>query len=99
MRAPRGYAATALTPVHLSDQRNRYYGLLGPQAQSITCSTAGVRQTVPTVGADGAYLIVTTGTSHRFTGAAGTVERRELDVADAVPVYGPISEIQYRGVR
>ncbi|MGO9900010.1 MAG: hypothetical protein ACLP0J_10020 [Solirubrobacteraceae bacterium] len=45
-------------PTH--DTRDVYFGLLGPDAASITYVSAG-RQTVsePTVGSDGAYLIVT----------------------------------------
>jgi hypothetical protein len=81
----------------LADERNLYYGLLGPDAESITYSIGGRSRTVSTVGADGAYLIVTTGTTHRYTGAGGAAERRGLDVADDVPVYGPITEIHYRG--
>lgn len=42
------------------DTRDIYLGLLGPRAASITyASAAGQAVTVPTVGPDGAYLIVT----------------------------------------
>ena len=44
-----------------ADLRNIYYGLLGPQAQSITYVLDGQRHTLPTVGADGAYMFVTLG--------------------------------------
>jgi hypothetical protein len=80
----------------LADERNLYYGMLGPDATSITYTVAGRTRTLATIGADGAYLIVTTGTTHRFTGAAGTRERAGLNVADAVPVYSPIVAIHYR---
>jgi hypothetical protein len=98
-RAPGTYPAShGPTPATcpLADERNLYYGLLGPDAQRITYSIAGRIHTVPTVGDDGAYLIVTTGTTHRYTGASGAAERRGLDVSDDVPVYGPITEIHYR---
>jgi hypothetical protein len=81
----------------LGDERNLYYGMLGPDAESVTYSFGGQTHTVATVGDDGAYLIVTPGTTHRFTGAAGRLERAGLDVADDVPVFSPITAIRYRG--
>jgi hypothetical protein len=80
----------------LSDERNLYYGLLGPDATSITYTSGGQPQTIPTTGSDGAYLIVTTGTTHRYTGAVGAAERRGLNVSGVVPEYGPITSIHYR---
>lgn len=41
-----------------SDPRDIFYGLLGPDARSITYAADGRMRTVPTVGSDGAYLIV-----------------------------------------
>jgi hypothetical protein len=41
-----------------SDPRDVFYGLLGPDARSITYTAEGHTRTVPTVGPDGAYLIV-----------------------------------------
>jgi hypothetical protein len=40
------------------DPRDVFYGLLGPDARNITYTTAGYTRTSPTVGSDGAYLIV-----------------------------------------
>jgi hypothetical protein len=40
------------------DPRDVFYGLLGPDARTITYSLAGHTYTVPTVGVQGAYLIV-----------------------------------------
>jgi hypothetical protein len=40
------------------DERNVFYGMLGPQAKSITYELHGHTHTVPTVGPQGAYLIV-----------------------------------------
>jgi len=80
----------------LADERNLYYGLLGPDARSITYTAGGQTRTVATVGPDGAYLIVTPGTTHRFSGADGRLERAGLADADVVPVYSPITAIHYR---
>jgi hypothetical protein len=47
-------------PCPTQDTRDVYFGLLGPKAASITyVSGGGQTVTVPTVGSDGAYLIVT----------------------------------------
>jgi hypothetical protein len=40
------------------DQRDVFYGLLGPDARSITYTLDGHLRTIPTVGKQGAYLIV-----------------------------------------
>jgi hypothetical protein len=93
--APSHRAVFATCP--LSDERNLYYGMLGPDATSVTYSAGGNSHTVATVGADGAYLIVTPGTTHLYSGAAGSRERRGLYASDDVPVYSPITAIHYRG--
>jgi hypothetical protein len=41
-----------------SDPRDVFYGLLGPDARSITYTAEGRTRTIPTVGSEGAYLIV-----------------------------------------
>ena len=73
-----------------ADLRNIYYGLLGPQAQSITYVLDGQRHTLPTVGADGAYMFVTLASAHQLLNFANA------GTADIVPVDGPIKEIHYR---
>jgi hypothetical protein len=73
-----------------ADLRNIYYGLLGPQAQSITYVLGGQRHTLATVGADGAYLFVTRASAHQLLNFANA------GTADVVPVDGPIREIHYR---
>jgi hypothetical protein len=93
--APSYHAALSTCP--LGDERNLYYGMLGPDATSLTYTTGGTSHTVATVGPDGAYLIVTPGTTHRYSGAAGSRERRGLYTSDDVPIYGPITAIHYRG--
>jgi hypothetical protein len=72
------------------DERDLYYGLLGPEASSITYVLDGQRHTIPTVGPEGAYLIVTKANPEQlFRGAGG-------GTADVVPVDGPITELHYR---
>jgi hypothetical protein len=93
--APSHRAAFSTCP--LADERNLYYGMLGPDATSLTYSAGGESHTVATVGGDGAYLIVTPGTTHRYSGAAGRRERAGLYTSDEVPVYSPITAIHYRG--
>jgi hypothetical protein len=73
-----------------ADLRNIYYGLLGPQAQSITYVLGGERHTLNTVGADGAYLFVTRASPHQLLNFANA------GTADIVPVDGPVREIHYR---
>jgi len=72
-----------------ADERNLYYGLLGPDARSVTYVLDGQSHTIPTVGADGAYLIVTRAPLHQLLGFAGAT------TADVVPVDGPITELHY----
>jgi hypothetical protein len=93
--APSHRAALSTCP--LADERNLYYGMLGPDATGVTHSADGKSHTIATVGPDGAYLIVTPGTTHRYSGAAGSRERAGLYVSDDVPVYSPITAIHYRG--
>jgi len=71
------------------DERNVYYGLLGPAATSITYDLDGRHHTQPTVGSQGAYLIVTASDHQRIPGSGG-------GIADDVPVYSPIMSISYR---
>ncbi len=88
-RAPERGHAVSICPA--SEERNLYYGLLGPDAKSITYASAGGHRTIATVGPEGAYLIVTEASAHQLFGgsiAGGT--------ADVVPVDGPITEIHYR---
>lgn len=87
--------ARRLPTCPLADERDVYFGLLGPDAQSITYTLEGETKTVKTVGADGAYLLVGRGTTHRFTGVAGRKERDSLSTSGVVPVYSPISAIGY----
>jgi hypothetical protein len=74
-----------------ADERNLYYGLLGPYAKSITYSSEGRSRTIPTVGVEGAYLIVTRAAAHQLLDFPGA------GTADEVPVDGPITEIHYTG--
>ncbi len=73
-----------------ADLRNIYYGLLGPDAKSITYVLGGQRHTLPTVGDNGAYLFVTRASAHQLLNFANA------GTADIVPVDGPVKEIHYR---
>jgi hypothetical protein len=73
-----------------SEERNLSYGLLGPDAASVTYTVGAQERTISTVGPEGAYLIVTSAPSHQlFDFAAG-------GTSDVVPVDGPITAIHYR---
>jgi hypothetical protein len=72
----------------LNDERNLYFGLLGPDAASVTYVLNGKRHTVATSGPEGAYLIVTRSTSGQLLRGVGT--------GGVVPVDGPITELHYR---
>jgi hypothetical protein len=74
-----------------ADLRNIYYGLLGPQAESITYVFEGHRHTLSTVGPEGAYMFVTRASPTQLLNFAGA------GTADVVPVDGPVKEIHYRG--
>jgi hypothetical protein len=88
---PRRSSARAQRACPPGDERDLYYGLLGPDAKSITYTLDGKTHTQATVGPEGAYLIVTNAPRHQFhlPGSGG-------DVADDVPVASPIISIQYR---
>jgi hypothetical protein len=93
LRLTRREKAQGLKPFPIcrqADLRNIYYGLLGPEAQSITYVFEGKRHTLPTVGSDGAYLFVTRASAHQLLNFANA------GTADVVPVDGPIKEIHYR---
>jgi hypothetical protein len=93
LRLTRQEKAAGAKPVPIcrqADLRNIYYGLLGPDAQSITYVLGGQRRTLSTVGADGAYMFVTRASAHQLLNFANA------GTADIVPVDGPIKEIHYR---
>jgi hypothetical protein len=73
-----------------ADERNLYYGLLGPDAKSVTYELDGHTYTRATVGPEGTYLIVTRASpTQLFNFNAGGTQ-------DIVPVDGPITELHYR---
>jgi hypothetical protein len=72
-----------------ADERNLYYGLLGPDGKSVTYVLDGHAHTLPTVGPEGAYMIVTPASpTQLFNFDAGGTQ-------DVVPVDGPITELHY----
>ena len=73
-----------------ADERDLFYGLLGPYAKSITYTSNGAHKTLATVGPEGAYLIVTDAPANQRYNTAGP------GTTDVVPVDGPITEIHYR---
>ena len=72
----------------LGDERNLYFGLLGPDAESVTYVLEGRHRTLATSGPEGAYLIVTRSTAGQLLTGVGA--------GGVVPVDGPITEIHYR---
>jgi hypothetical protein len=93
LRLTRQERAEGLRPAAIcrqADLRNIYYGLLGPDATSITYRLNGKRRTLATIGSDGAYMFVTRASPHQLLNFANA------GTSDVVPVDGPIEEIHYR---
>lgn len=78
----------------VADERALFFGALGPQARSITYATAGRTVTTPTVGPEGAYLIVTHAVAHLdpYVGGPGSANGAAL-----LPhtLLQPIRSIEY----
>lgn len=73
-----------------SDRRDIYYGLLGPDATTITYATpSGQLATVPTSGGDGAYLIVLPHSRERCAPPEIFCTRGENADIDVGPELGP----------
>jgi len=78
-----------LLPCPAADLREVYYGLLGPDAASVTHMTAsGSLVTTPTAGPDGAYLIILP--NHAPMSANGTT------TSDSTLFPGAIRAVRYR---
>ena len=89
--AERAHGARPVPLCRQADLRNIYYGLLGPQARSITYVLGGQRHTLATIGPEGAYMFVTRASPKQLLNFANA------GTADVVPVDGPVKEIHYRG--
>jgi hypothetical protein len=76
-----------------SHERDLYYGLLGPEAQSITYTSEDHTVTQPTSGPEGAYLLVTHAVHNRF------YNFQDASTGGVVPVSGPITAVHYRDGR
>jgi hypothetical protein len=87
-KAPERGHAIGICPE--SDERDLHFGLLGPEAQSVTYTSEGETRTLPTSGPDGAYLIVEHASPHQLLIGKG------LGTSNVVPLDGPITEIHYR---
>jgi len=76
-----------------SHERDLYYGLLGPDAQSITYVSDGHSVTQATSGLEGAYLLVVHATPNKIFNF--------MDAGDGgvVPISGPITAVHYRDGR
>ncbi|HEY2630980.1 MAG TPA: hypothetical protein VGI26_01215 [Solirubrobacteraceae bacterium] len=84
-----------------SSPRDVFYGLLGPKARSVTYRAGGETHTIPTVGKEGAYLIV------EGTPAEVVAKGVGAGVSSAVPAGGgtlgairlpqPIKVVRYSG--
>ncbi len=73
-----------------SSERDVFYGLLGPDAESITYVEGGHPVTLPTSGPEGAYLIV-----QNAPGGFQPNDAYGAGETGPLPVYGPITEIHY----
>jgi hypothetical protein len=82
-----------------SDPRDVFYGLLGPDAHSITYTLAGHTHTIPTVGPDGAYLIVERTPAEILALGLGAAGSGALPAGggtlDGRPLQQPIRRITY----
>ncbi|MGA9284808.1 MAG: hypothetical protein WBV85_05145 [Solirubrobacteraceae bacterium] len=84
-----------------SDPRDVFYGLLGPRARTITYMFAGHLHTIPTVGSEGAYLIVARAPAWLTARGAGAGASGALPVGggtlDGVRLPQPVLKIAYTG--
>ncbi len=69
------------------DTRSIYYGLLGPQATSVTYHSDGRTHTITPEGPHGAYLIALPADPHDLNGVSSAL----------VPSNEPITSVTYRG--
>jgi hypothetical protein len=86
-----------------SDPRDVFYGLLGPRARTITYMFAGHLHTIPTVGSEGAYLIVARAPAWLTARGVGAGASGALPVGggtlDGIPLPHPVLKIAYTGGR
>jgi hypothetical protein len=95
------FSRRRLVPCPTQDTRNVFFGLLGPDAASITyVSGGGHTVTVPTVGPDGAYLIVTRARPSMFFCSPGPRAQCEQQGGSSSFVgllqTGPIRAVTYQ---
>lgn len=92
-----GIPASAVWMTHNGqpkDLRNVYFGLLGPAAASVTYVSSSRREaTVPTVGSDGAYLVVTGWDAHSDRDQIG------IGSSPVLETTGPLRAVTYRNGR
>jgi hypothetical protein len=86
-----------------SDPRDVFYGLLEPRARTITYGSDGHLHTIPTIGGEGAYLIVTRAPVWLTARGVGAGASGAVPVGggtlDGVALPQPVLEISYTGGR
>ncbi len=86
-----------------SDPRDIFYGLLGPRARTVTYVSGGHRRTVPTVGSEGAYLIIARAPAWLTARGVGAGASGALPVGggtlSGVRLPQPIVKVSYAGGR
>jgi hypothetical protein len=83
-------------PCPAADERALFYGALGPQARSITYTLAGHSFTTPTVGPDGAYLIVTRAQANADPNVGGPDSPNGSSILPQGGLQQPIRTVEYR---
>src|ERR1700677_1296554 len=79
------------------DERALFYGALGPAAKSITYTLEGRTVTIPTVGPDGGYLIVTNAQPGADPNVGGPDAPNGAGILPQGALQQPIRSIEYRG--
>lgn len=82
-------------PCPAADERALFYGALGPQAKSITYTLGGQTVRTPTVGPDGAYLIVTPAQANADPNVSGPDSPNGSNILPQGGQQQPIRSIEY----
>jgi hypothetical protein len=96
-KAPEAKAGSARGLCPERDERALFYGALGPAAKSITYTLEGRTETIPTVGPDGAYLIVTNAQPGADPNVGGPDTPNGAGILPRGALQQPIRSIEYRG--
>ena len=85
-----------LRPCPAPDERALFYGVLGPQAKSITYTRGGRTVSVPLVGPDGAYLIVMRAQPNADPNVGGPHSPNGSSILPQGGLQQPIRSIEYQ---